>query len=58
MRTHEYSVLAPQIQDMHVRKIDCEVCSSQPVDQTKLRRLILLPYYTAIAGYYTLVIAT
>ena len=31
---------------MHIRKIACKVCSSRRVDQTKLSRLILLPYCT------------
>ena len=52
------SALAPQMQDMRVRKIACEASSSRPVGQTKLSRLILLPYCTAIAGYNTLIIAT
>ena len=58
MRRLTNIALVPQIQDMRVRIIACEVCSSRPVDQTKLSRLILLTYCTAIAGYSTLEIAT
>ena len=58
MRSHEYSVLASQIQELAHKKMPEEVCSSWTVDQTKSSRLILLLHCTAIAGYNTLVIAT
>ena len=52
--SHEYSVLVPKILDMHLRKIIQNSHLCQPVDQSKLSCLLLLPCCMAITGYHTI----
>ena len=52
-KSHEYSSLTSQIQDIHIKKIAWSSCLSQSVDRPKLSLLLLLPWCMVIADYHT-----